>query len=160
MSSTLFKRVGSFSVSCGRHLCTKTNSVNIRLCCNIKNRFLFPGFSHVSIWKRGSALKRNDNRGVDHRILYLVYGSCAIGAILISSIAFTYLRNMYKRLAYGIHTFYDPPFGRRQKLIKYKDVILPAMLEKKLKEIRKFTVRADDVWVISWPRSGKKLEIK
>lgn len=154
MSSTLFKRVGSFSVSCGRHLCTKTNSANIRLGCTIKNRFLFPGFSHVSIWKRGSSLKRNDNRGVDHRILYLVYGSCAIGAILISSIAFTYLRNLYKRFAYGIHTFYDPPFGRRQKLIKYKDVILPAMLEKKLKEIRKFTVRADDVWVISWPRSG------
>ena len=154
VSSTFLKQFGS--VSCIRHLCTINNKTTCRLGFT-KYDFLSPRFlPQARIWKRGSTIKRRGEKdGVENWIMLMVYGSCAVGAILISSIAFSHLQKLYKRFVHGIHIFYDPPFGRRQKLLKYKDVIIPAMLEKKLDEIRKFTVRADDVWVVSWPRSGK-----
>lgn len=160
-----FKRINSVLISheCRRNLCSQNycfqpsvvfnnNGYNRINHCRLLSP---PGFSqHSQIWKRGSAIKRGENEGVDRRILLMVYGSCALGALLISTIAYSQLKTLYKRVVHGVHTFTDKPFGRRQKLIKYKDVILPAMLEKTLDAIRKFTVRADDVWVVSWPRSG------
>ena len=46
------------------------------------------------------------------------------------------------------------PAWRRVKLYKYKDVSLPGFVVNQLDDIEKFEVRPDDVWVVSFPRSG------
>ncbi|XP_014780530.1 sulfotransferase 4A1 [Octopus bimaculoides] len=106
-------------------------------------------------WKPAPLYRRKSSQEqMDPRIIYMVYASITIGALLLGTILFSRLKIMYKKFVHDIDTYYDAPFGRRQKLIKYKGVVLPAMLENDLPKIRDFDVRPDDVWVVSWPRSG------
>ncbi|GAB1611067.1 sulfotransferase 4A1-like [Argonauta hians] len=112
------------------------------------------GLSAVKVVLTPSYRRKSSQDQMDPRIIYMVYVSLGVGALLLGSILFTHLKDLYKKLVHGIDSYYDPPFGRRRKLIKYEGVVLPAMLEQDLPLIRTFDVRPDDVWVVSWPRSG------
>lgn len=85
-------------------------------------------------------------------LLYATYGSFALGAILITAIALRELKK--RRLQWrGIYQM-DVPELKRLEMYKYKDVTLPQFVVSQLDEIENFDTSPDDLWVVSFPRSG------
>lgn len=90
---------------------------------------------------------------VDTLVIYSIYGSMLLGTCLLSYIAYDILkrRNLRKK---GIVRL-DKREAGRMPLIEYKNWVLPDMVVNEIKEIETFETTEDDVWVISYPRSGK-----
>ena len=89
-----------------------------------------------------------------HRLLIATYISFGIGGILLSAIAFREIKKV--RLRWRGIVEIDDPAWRRVKLYKYKDCAIPGFVVNQIDDIENFEVKEDDVWVISFPRSGKK----
>jgi len=83
------------------------------------------------------------------------YGSFGIGGCILLAVILRELEKGKQRIK-GIERIKDPLLGRRPKMILYKDVMLPNFVEKTIDDIEKFQVREDDVWIVSYPRSGNR----
>lgn len=87
-----------------------------------------------------------------HKLQLAIYVSFGIGAAVITAIVIREakrIRGSFK----GIQEM-DIPAWRRFQLYKYKDVCLTEFVVNQLDDIEKFEVRPNDVWVVSFPRSG------
>ncbi|XP_045196251.2 sulfotransferase 1E1-like [Mercenaria mercenaria] len=85
-------------------------------------------------------------------LLYATYGSFALGGFLLIAILLRELKK--KRLQWrGIFEMKVPGM-KRLGMYKYKDVTLPEFVVNELENIEKFETTADDIWVVSFPRSG------
>ena len=49
--------------------------------------------------------------------------------------------------------------GKEAHLIKYKDYVFITAFKQILKQIPTFAIRDDDIWVVSYPKSGNYLAI-
>ncbi|KAK3793730.1 hypothetical protein RRG08_006551 [Elysia crispata] len=89
------------------------------------------------------------------KLTLATYLSGAIGAILLSAIGVRYYRQV-KRRATGIEDIKleEYSFGRRAWLYKYRGFVFPNLFLDKIRNIHTFDVREDDVWVITFPKSG------
>ena len=87
-----------------------------------------------------------------HKLLIATYISFGIGAVLITAI----IAREVKRTKMKFRGIYEMnvPAWRRVKLYKYKDFALPQFVINQLEDVEKFEVKSDDVWVVSFPRSG------
>lgn len=85
-------------------------------------------------------------------LLYATYGSFALGGFLLIAIILREVKK--KRLQWrGIFEMKIPEM-RRLGMYKYKDVTLPQFVVNELENIEKFESTAEDIWVVSFPRSG------
>ena len=87
-----------------------------------------------------------------HKLLVATYISFGIGVVLITAIIAREVKRMRMRFR-GIHEM-NVSAWRRVKLYKYKEVALPGFVINQLEDVEKFEVKPDDVWVVSFPRSG------
>lgn len=85
-------------------------------------------------------------------LLLAVYGSFAVGGCLLFAIFLRWFKKK-RLLLKGIHCM-DVPEFKRLSLYKYKDVVLPEFVINNLEDIEKFETCTDDIWVVSFPRSG------
>jgi hypothetical protein len=85
-------------------------------------------------------------------LLWATYVSFGFGASLFIAIANSYSEKVLRR-AKGIEDERSMN-GRKTKFIRYKGVVLPKFAEQTLDKLNTFEVRTDDVWVVSFPRSG------
>lgn len=85
-------------------------------------------------------------------LLWATYVSFGFGASLFIAIAKSYSEKVLRR-AKGIEDERSMN-GRKIKFIRYKGVVLPKFVEQTLDKLNTFEVRTDDVWVVSFPRSG------
>ncbi len=53
-----------------------------------------------------------------------------------------------------VQAHYDPDLGKNVKMIKYKGYLLPSFVKSCLRDIKNFHVRNDDMFVVSFPKSG------
>ena len=115
-----------------------------------KGQFLHNQFNPYQYLNKHTS--QNSESKHRHKLLLATYLSFGIGAVLITAIIAREVKRM--RLSFkGIHEMAVPAW-RRVKLYKYKDVSLPGFVVNQLDDIEKFEVRPDDVWVVSFPRSG------
>lgn len=85
-------------------------------------------------------------------LLYATYGSFALGGFLIIAILLRELKK--KRLQWrGIFEM-NIPGMKKLGMYKYKDVTLPEFVVNKLENIENFETSSEDIWVVSFPRSG------
>ncbi|CAL1537993.1 unnamed protein product [Lymnaea stagnalis] len=87
------------------------------------------------------------------KLLLLTYLSGFIGVCLLSSIAFRYYSRM-GRSALGIEDIKVPQYGRKPQLFRYRGFVYPDFVVNDVKSIHQFDVREDDIWVVSFPKSG------
>jgi len=89
-------------------------------------------------------------------ILYCaMIGSVVLGTSLMSYIGY----DMYKRRKLqgkGIKTIHKTESGG-MKLFEYKNFVLPQMACNAMNEVKDFDTSEEDVWVVSYPRSGQNL---
>lgn len=85
-------------------------------------------------------------------IMIPIYGSFVMGFFLLLAIALREWKKMQLRHK-GIEQMYEKAFGRA-KMYTYKGVVLPEFIVEQFDDLQKFETRADDIWVISFPRSG------
>lgn len=89
------------------------------------------------------------------RLTVATYISGAIGAVLLSAIILRYYSRIKKK-ASGIEELKIPEFsfGRRPFLYKYRGYIFAQFFLDQLRDIHTFEVREDDIWVLTFPKSG------
>lgn len=85
-------------------------------------------------------------------LLWATYVSFGIGACLFIALAKSYSGKVVRR-SKGIEDERSMN-GRKTKFIRYKGVVLPKFAEQTLDKLKTFKVRTDDVWIVSFPRSG------
>lgn len=102
---------------------------------------------------RNSSTKPNKNRL--KALTYATYMSGTIGLLLLSAIAYRYYGRFQKR-ARGIEELDVPLYGRRSRVFcKYRGYVIPTdVINTVINDIPWFEVRPDDVWVVSFPKSG------
>ncbi|KAL3882635.1 hypothetical protein ACJMK2_028959 [Sinanodonta woodiana] len=86
------------------------------------------------------------------KLLLATYVSFGIGGILVLAILGREFNKA--RLRFRGIVQVDDSAWRRVKLYKYKDVSIPGHVVTILDNIENFKVREDDIWVVSYPRSG------
>ena len=85
-------------------------------------------------------------------LLYATYGSFALGGFLLLAIILREVKK--KRLQWrGIFEINIPEM-KRLGMYKYKDVTLPEFVVNELENIENFESTTEDIWVVSFPRSG------
>jgi hypothetical protein len=90
-------------------------------------------------------------------LLYATYGSFTLGGFLLIAIILREVKK--KRLQWrGIFEMKIPEM-RRLGMYKYKDVTLPQFVVNELENIEKFESTAEDIWVVSFPRSGEVFDV-
>ncbi|KAL4233403.1 sulfotransferase [Mactra antiquata] len=107
------------------------------------------------IINRHSSTKSSDSENSASRrqaLMYAIYGSFALGACLWFAIFLKWFKKK-RLLLRGIQSMYVPEF-KKLELYKYKDFVLPEFVINTLDDIEKFDTCADDIWVVSFPRSG------
>ena len=118
----------------------------------------YSGPHKLSCRNMSSGHQRLDPKQASRRrkLTLATYLSGAIGAILLSAIGVRYYRQV-KRRATGIEDIKleEYSFGRRAWLYKYRGFVFPNLFLDKIRNIHTFDVREDDVWVITFPKSGK-----
>ena len=111
----------------------------------------------VRLWNPQLFLVRNVTNKSEpkhrHKLLIATYISFGIGAVLITAI----IAREVKRARMKFRGIYEMnvPAWRRVKLYNYKDFALPEFVINQLEDVEKFEVKSDDVWVVSFPRSGE-----
>ena len=97
--------------------------------------------------------KANQAKGLKDTILMVaIYGSFAIGAGLFIAIGIKEY-NKFKLKNKGIKLLSIKEWGRL-KLYSYKGYVLPDFIINQFDDLINFETRSDDVWVVSFPRSG------
>ena len=86
-------------------------------------------------------------------LMMAIYGSFAVGAFLLMAIFFREFKKQKLRLK-GIHPFRVSCL-RKLQLYRYKDFVLPDFVVNNLDDIQSFEGRPEDIWVVSFPRSGE-----
>ncbi|KAL5010019.1 hypothetical protein ScPMuIL_012324 [Solemya velum] len=79
-----------------------------------------------------------------------------IGVLLIGAIIKRDVIDRARNRFQGIEEIESPITKGRYKLYKYKDVVIPPFALQYIKDssIENFEVREDDIWIVSYPRSG------
>lgn len=118
-----------------------------------------PSVQHINVTLNRLYSSRNNKYGSKRQdpkklLMVATYISFGIGGALLLAMLYKWTCKAVRRLQ-GIEDVKDPVFGLRPIMIRYKDVILPKFTSNILKDVESFEVREDDVWVVSYPRSGK-----
>ena len=94
------------------------------------------------------------------RLTFATYLSGIIGAILLSAIGLRYY-NRVKRKAAGAEEVKvkEYSFGRRAWMYKYRGYVFSDLFLERLRDIHTFDIREDDVWVVTFPKSGEFIQI-
>lgn len=91
-------------------------------------------------------------------LLLFTYISGFIGAGLLTAIVFRQYSRMSRR-AQGIEDIKIRHYGRRPHLFKYRGYVYPDYVVSDLRSIHQFDSREDDIWVVSFPKSGNLNEL-
>ncbi|XP_059166322.1 sulfotransferase 1E1-like isoform X2 [Physella acuta] len=86
-------------------------------------------------------------------LLLFTYLSGLIGAGLLTAIVFRQYSRMSRR-AQGVEDIKIGHYGRRPHLFRYRGYVYPDYVINDLRSIHQFDSREDDVWVVSFPKSG------
>ncbi|RUS70421.1 hypothetical protein EGW08_021820 [Elysia chlorotica] len=89
------------------------------------------------------------------KLTFATYLSVAIGVVLLSATGLRFYGRM-KRRAAGVEDLQleEYSFGRRSWLYKYRGFVFPNMFFHQIRDIHTFDVREDDIWVVTYPKSG------
>ena len=87
------------------------------------------------------------------KLTFFTYLSCAIGVCLVGTILYEQFKKL-GRTALGMEPLKIREYGRRPFLFRYRGFILPDWLVDDVKDIHEFPVREDDIWIVSFPKSG------
>ena len=91
------------------------------------------------------------------KLTFFTYLSCGIGVCLVGTILFEQFRKL-GRSALGMEAIKIREYGHRPFLFRYRGFILTDWLTEDVKSIHEFPVRDDDIWLVSFPKSGILLE--
>lgn len=92
------------------------------------------------------------------RLMNLTYISGFIGVCLLSAIGIReYKRHQYR--ARGLEGLKIRQYGRRPVMYRYRGFVLPDFAVNDIENVHSFEVREDDVWVVSFPKSGESFYI-
>lgn len=96
---------------------------------------------------------QKESKPLDSFLKWAIYGSMILGTTLLSYIAYDVLkrRRLWKKGIVPVPT--NETGGMR--LFVTKNYTLPEMVSNSLYDIQAFETCEDDIWVISFPRSGK-----
>ncbi|KAK6987316.1 estrogen sulfotransferase [Biomphalaria glabrata] len=86
-------------------------------------------------------------------LLLFTYLSGFIGAMLLTAIGLRHYARMARR-AQGIEDIKLRQYGRKPQLFRYRGYVFPDFVVNDIKNNLHFEVREDDVWVVSFPKSG------
>ncbi|OWF55574.1 sulfotransferase 4A1-like [Mizuhopecten yessoensis] len=89
-------------------------------------------------------------------LMYFIYLSFAMGGCLVVAIVLNQLDETKQRFK-GIERVKDELQTGRPQMIRYKDTMLPIFVERILGDIEDFETDENDIWVVSFPRSGTTL---
>lgn len=87
-------------------------------------------------------------------LMMAVYGSFALGGCLLLVIGYSYTERVKKRMTGIVRVSNREVKNGKKTLIKYKGYTLPNFMESSIPDIDDFKTNADDIWVVSYPRSG------
>ncbi|CAC5422230.1 unnamed protein product [Mytilus coruscus] len=92
----------------------------------------------------------NPDQGRFKRVLKAFVGTFCLGTVIVGLLASSKIK---RRLA-GIENVEDSAWNPIKHYIQFKGVVLPQFTENNVHTFETFEVRPDDVWVVSFPRSG------
>ncbi|XP_033741699.1 sulfotransferase 4A1-like [Pecten maximus] len=90
------------------------------------------------------------------QLLFAIYLSFFMGGCLIFAIVLREFDESKQRWK-GVERVRDSLQTGRPQMIKYRDTILPIFVEKILDDVENFESNENDIWVVSFPRSGTTL---
>lgn len=90
------------------------------------------------------------DQGSKKYLWYLVISTFIVGACMLSTVGYSKVRRRLK----GIENVTDENTRKMKHFFRYKGVVLPQFTENIVHKFENFEVRPDDVWVVSFPRSG------
>lgn len=102
---------------------------------------------------------QNSDHGSTHRFIRNftigISSLFAIVGVILGRKSYKDYKEYMAGIPEGCERYYDKDLGKTNKIVTYKGYYLPYFIENELKDIESFPVNETDVWIVTFPKSGK-----